>query len=68
LEVEGWDASLTPHLGAFEDVADAQAFANFIAEAHRAVRDYSKPSIALTGLFLEYEAAVLAGRPAERAR
>jgi DNA polymerase-3 subunit delta' len=68
LEAEGWDASLTPHLGAFEDIADPDAFATFLAEAHRAIREYSKPSIALTGLFLEYEAAVHARHPAETAR
>jgi DNA polymerase III delta prime subunit len=62
-----WDASLTPHLGAFEDIADAEAFATFLAEAHRAVRDYSKPSIALTGLFLEYEASVAARGSSHRA-
>lgn len=56
LERAGWDPSLAAPLGAFEDVADLQAFAHFLAEAHRAVREYSKPSIALTGLFLEYEA------------
>jgi hypothetical protein len=59
---------LTPHLGAFEDIADPDAFATFLAEAHRAIREYSKPSIALTGLFLEYEAAVHARHPAETAR
>jgi DNA polymerase-3 subunit delta' len=63
LEAEDWDASLAPYLGAFEDVADLHAFAAFLENAHRAVRDYSKPSIALTGLFLEYEAKIVkAGR------
>ncbi len=57
LEAEGWDASLTPYLGPFEDIPDLRAFAGFLSDAHRAVREYSKPSIALTGLFLEYEAA-----------
>jgi DNA polymerase III delta prime subunit len=61
LEREGWDASLAAHLGAFEDIADPQAFALFLEAAHRAVREYSKPSIALTGLFLEYEAKIVRG-------
>lgn len=52
----GWDEGLLAPLGAFEDIADLQAFAAFLEESHRAVREYSKPSIALTGLFLEYEA------------
>jgi DNA polymerase III delta prime subunit len=56
LERAGWDADLVAPLGAFEDVVDVQAFGAFLEEAWRAVRDYSKPSIALTGLFLEYEA------------
>src|SRR5690606_24441994 len=56
LEAEGWDASLAPYLGTFEGL-DLRAFSIFLSEAHRAVREYSKPSIALTGLFLEYEAA-----------
>lgn len=67
LKAEGWDASLTPHLGAFEDIPDPDAFATFIAESHRAVRDYSKPSIALTGLFLEYEASLAARGASHRA-
>jgi DNA polymerase-3 subunit delta' len=62
LEAEGWDASLTPYLGVLEDLPDPQAFAAFLAEAHAAVRGFSKPSIALTGLFLEYEARVAASR------
>lgn len=53
---EGWDAALVAPLGAFEDIPDLQAFARFLEESYRAIRDYSKPSIALTGLFLEYEA------------
>lgn len=61
----GWDEALVAPLGAFEDVADVHAFAAFLEEAHRAVRDYSKPSMALTGLFLEYEAK--AARVAPRA-
>jgi hypothetical protein len=56
LDAEGWDASLTAPLGTFEDIGDLQAFAVFLESAHRAVREYSKPSIALVGLFLEYEA------------
>lgn len=52
----GWDDNLVAPLGAFEDVADLQSFAHFLEEAWRAIGDYSKPSIALTGLFLEYEA------------
>jgi DNA polymerase III delta prime subunit len=62
LERAGWDDSLTAPLGAFEEIADAQAFATFVEDAYRAVRDYSKPSIALTGLFLEYEAKVVKTR------
>ncbi len=52
----GWDEGLVAPLGALEDIADLQAFAHFLEEAYRAIRDYAKPSIALTGLFLEYEA------------
>ncbi len=55
LEQAGWDDSLAAYLGAIDAVADLQAFAAFLESAHRAVREYSKPSIALVGLFLEYE-------------
>jgi DNA polymerase III delta prime subunit len=55
LKAEGWDVSLAAHLGVFAEIVDLQAFAGFLEAAHRAVREYSKPSIALTGLFLEYE-------------
>ena len=55
LERAGWDDSLAAYLGALDAVADIQAFAAFLEGAHRAVREYSKPSIALVGLFLEYE-------------
>jgi len=60
----GWDEGLLAPLGAFEDIGDVQAFAGFLEESHRAVREYSKPSIALTGLFLEYEAKVAKTRGA----
>jgi hypothetical protein len=58
LEKEGWDASLAAYLGPFEDVADVPAFAACLEAAHRAVKGYSKPQVALIGLFLEYEAGV----------
>jgi DNA polymerase III delta prime subunit len=56
LELEGWDASLAPYLGPFEEMADLAAFAGWIEAAHHAVKGYSKPSVALLGLYLEYEA------------
>jgi DNA polymerase III delta prime subunit len=52
----GWEPSLAAYLGAFDTVVDLQAFAVFLEDAYRAIRAYSKPSIALVGLFLEYEA------------
>jgi DNA polymerase III delta prime subunit len=64
---EGWDEGLLAPLGAFEDIVDLHAFANFLEESHRAVREYSKPSIALTGLFLEYEAKAASFKPARAA-
>lgn len=66
LERMGWDASLAAYLGAFDEVADLQAFAVFLESAHRAVREYSKPSIALVGLFLEYEAKSVGAAGAAR--
>ena len=63
LAAAGWDAALAAPLGAFEDIADPRAFATFLEEAHRAVRAYSKPSIALTGLFFEYEERAATLRP-----
>lgn len=56
LELDGWDASLAPYLGPFEEMRDLAAFAGWIEGAHHAVKGYSKPSVALLGSFLEYEA------------
>ena len=58
LETEGWDSSLSVHLGPLEDVADLPAFTTWLQTALQAVRGYSQPKIALLGLFLEYEAKV----------
>jgi DNA polymerase-3 subunit delta' len=58
LEQEGWDGSLAAYLGPFEDVADVPAFVAFLEAAHKAVKGYSKPQVALVGLFLEYESKV----------
>ena len=58
LEKEGWDSSLAVYLGPLEDVADVTAFVEFLESAHKAVKGYSKPSVALVGLFLEYETKV----------
>lgn len=56
LEKEGWDASLGAYLGPLEDLADLPAFVASLEAAHKAVKGYSKPQVALVGLFLEYEA------------
>lgn len=58
LDRAGWDEGLLPYLGVFEEIADPEAFARFLTEGLRAVRGYSKPSIALLGLFLEHEARI----------
>jgi DNA polymerase-3 subunit delta' len=56
LEKEGWEASLAAYLGPLEDIADLPAFVACLEAAHKAVKGYSKPQVALVGLFLEYEA------------
>jgi DNA polymerase III delta prime subunit len=58
LRAEGWDASLSGHLGPLEDVKDVPGFVAYLQSAYQAVKDYSLPKIALLGLFLEYEAGV----------
>jgi DNA polymerase-3 subunit delta' len=68
LVAEGWDASLAPYLGPFEEVPDLAAFAGWIEAAHHAVKGYSKPSVALLGLYLEYEAKARRASPPSRAR
>ncbi len=58
LEREGWESSLAVYLGPLEDVGDMAAFVACLEAAHHAVKGYSKPQVALVGLFLEYEAKV----------
>ena len=55
LKAEGWDSSLVSYLGPFEDIVDLPAFATYLQSAFQAVKNYSRPQIALLGLFLEYE-------------
>jgi DNA polymerase-3 subunit delta' len=55
LDQEGWESSLAAYLGPLEDVADIAAFVNCLEAAHKAVQGYSKPQVALVGIFLEYE-------------
>jgi DNA polymerase III delta prime subunit len=58
LLAEGWDASLSSYLGPLEEVPDLPSFTAYLQSAYQAIKDYSRPQIALLGLFLEYDAKV----------
>jgi DNA polymerase-3 subunit delta' len=55
LGAEGWDSGLATYLQPLEELGDLPAFVAFLEAAHKAVKGYSKPQVALMGLFLEYD-------------